>query len=284
MVTGTRPGRALAGRFVAGDTLDEAVPVAQELNQEGFLVSLDLLGEEVHDRESAIKATDEYVECLNRIAQDGLDSNISIKPTQLGLSIDEGLTFEAIDRLAERANEAGTTVTIDMEDSRYTEATVQLFEKAKATHGNLGIAIQSYLHRTPEDLSRLTPLGGHIRLCKGAYVEPADVALTSKSEVDAAYTDQLRLLMASPTTKPAVATHDLALVDLTRELAGGRSEPFEFQMLYGVRTDLQRELVDQGYSLRVYLPFGSQWYPYLTRRLAERPSNAWFFARSLVGR
>ena len=159
MVTGTRPGRALAGRFVAGDTLDEAVPVAQELNQEGFLVSLDLLGEEVHDRESAIKATDEYVECLNRIAQDGLDSNISIKPTQLGLSIDEGLTFEAIDRLAERANEAGTTVTIDMEDSRYTEATVQLFEKAKATHGNLGIAIQSYLHRTPEDLSRLTPAG-----------------------------------------------------------------------------------------------------------------------------
>jgi len=205
-----------------------------------------------------------------------------VKPTQLGLAIDEGLAFDAIDHLAVRANQGETSITIDMEDSRYTDATVRLFEKAQTTHGNVGIAIQSYLRRTPEDLARLIPLGGHIRLCKGAYVEAGEVALTSKSAVDEAYAEQLETLFGSEETTPAIATHDLALIDLTRELAGFRTNPFEFQMLYGVRTDLQRQLIGEGFPLRVYLPFGSQWYPYLTRRLAERPSNAWFFARALV--
>jgi len=230
-----------------------------------------------------LAATGEYLESLDRIEADGLDANISVKPTQLGLTIDEGLAFDAIDRLAERANEVDTSVTIDMEDSRFTDATVRLFERSQSSHGNVGMAIQSYMRRTPEDLARIVPLGGHIRLCKGAYVESAKLALTSKSEVDAAYAEQLTTLMRSEETKPAIATHDLKLVDLTRELAADRSEPFEFQMLYGVRTDLQRELVDEGFPLRVYLPFGSQWYPYLTRRLAERPSNALFFARAAVG-
>ena len=283
MVTKTLPGRALARRFVAGDTLDHAAQVAGELNDDGFAVSLDLLGEEVHDKESALAATEEYIDSLDRIEADGLDANVSVKPTQLGLTIDEGLAFDAIDRLAERANEVGTSVTIDMEDSRYTDATVRLFEKAQTTHGNVGIALQSYMRRTPEDLSRLIPLGGHIRLCKGAYVESGEVALTSRSAVDGAYAEQLATLLGSEETKPAVATHDLALIDLTRELASARSNPFEFQMLYGVRTELQHELIGEGFPMRVYLPFGSQWYPYLTRRLAERPSNAWFFARALVG-
>lgn len=282
-ITRTRPGKALAGRFVAGDTLDEGVTAARRLNQEGFLVSLDLLGEECHDRATAFAARDEYVDGLDRIAAESLDANISIKLTQLGLAIDESMAMELLDSLAERAGQVDTTVTIDMEDSRFTEATVGIYEKAQSSHGNLGLALQAYLHRTPSDLSRLLPLGGHIRLCKGAYVEDSVVALTSKSDVDAAFSGQLRRLMGYEGVRPAVATHDTDLVDLTRDLARHRSEPFEFQMLYGVRTALQRELVDAGFPVRVYLPFGSQWYPYLTRRLAERPSNAWFFVRSVFG-
>lgn len=282
LFTSTRPGRAVAERFVAGDSLDDAVAVARELNAGGFLVSLDLLGEEVHDMKSAVAAADEYVESLDRIASDRLDANISIKPTQLGLAIDESLASEAITRLGERAAEIGTTVTIDMEDSRYTEPTVRLFEKGQAETNNFGVAVQAYMRRTPSDLERLVPLGGHIRLCKGAYVESEEVAITSRAGVDAAFASQLQTLMEAKTTKPAIATHDVTLIDLARRLAKERQEPFEFQMLYGVRHDLQRELVAAGFPLRIYLPFGSHWYPYLTRRLGERPSNAWFFAKALL--
>jgi proline dehydrogenase len=283
VVTSTRPGRALARRFVAGDTLDDAVAAARELNSSGLLVSLDHLGEEVHDRASAIQATEEYLESLDRIADEDLDSNISVKPTQLGLAIDEGLAMESIDLLARRAKKVGTSVTIDMEDSRYTDSTVRLYENAQAEHGNLGIAIQAYLLRTPQDLARLIPLGGHIRLCKGAYVESEEVALTSNPEINAAFSEQMRTLMASEETKPAIATHDMSLLDLARGLAVERNHPFEFQMLYGVRKESQKQLVTEGYPVRVYLPFGSQWYPYLTRRLAERPSNAWFLVRAAFG-
>jgi proline dehydrogenase len=205
-----------------------------------------------------------------------------VKLTQLGLSIDKALTTESVAKLAGRAAEIGTTVTIDMEDSRFTSDTVGIFADAQSEFGNLGVALQSYLKRTPSDLESLIPLGGHIRLCKGAYVEPPQVALTVRSAVDAAYASQLELLMSSEEVRPAVATHDLALVDLTRELAPQRLGYFEFQMLYGVRPGLQQELVDEGHPVRVYLPFGSQWYPYLTRRMAERPANVWFFVRSLI--
>lgn len=283
MVTGTRPGRALAGRFVAGDTLDDVVTVARDLNAEGFSVSLDLLGEEVYDEASAVAATEEYLVSLHRIDQEGLDANISVKPTQLGLAIDEAHAVAAIERLAARAGDLGLTITLDMEDSRYTDSTVRLYETAQLAHGNLGIALQAYMHRTPADLDRLIPLGGHIRLCKGAYVEPDEIALTSRHEVDQAFAVQLRTLMSANETVPAIATHDLALVELTEELANGRSAPFEFQMLYGVRVELQKRLVASGHPLRIYLPFGSQWYPYLTRRLAERPANAWFFVRAALG-
>jgi proline dehydrogenase len=282
-ITGTRPGKALAGKFVAGDTLDDGVAAAHRLNADGFLVSLDLLGEECFDRATAISARDEYLEGLDRIGAESLRANISIKLTQLGLAFDESLAIELLDSLAERADVLGTTVTVDMEDSRYTEATVRIYEKAQSMHGNLGLAVQAYLHRTPADLRRLMPLGGHIRLCKGAYVEEPDVALTSKGEVDQAFARLLDDLMHFEGVRPAVATHDGDLIERTRVLARGRAAPFEFQMLYGVRSTLQRELVDAGYPVRVYLPFGSQWYPYLTRRLAERPSNAWFFVRSVFG-
>jgi proline dehydrogenase len=283
MITGTRPGRALAHKFVAGNTLADAVGVAGSLNAEGFQVSLDLLGEEVSDHDSALAATEEYIEGLEQISDAGLDANISVKPTQLGLAFDEAVALEAVDRLGSKAAEVGTTVTIDMEDSRYTEATIRLFEKGQASHGNLGIALQAYLHRTPSDLQRVIPLGGHIRLCKGAYVEPDDVAIDSRAGVDEAFAQQLVPLMSATSTMPAIATHDGSLIGRALELAASRTEPFEFQMLYGVRRELQRQLVTDGYPLRIYLPYGSQWYPYLTRRLAERPANAWFFARALLG-
>lgn len=282
LFTSTRPGRAVAERFVAGDTLDSAVTVAHTLNELGFTVSLDLLGEEVIDVDSAGAALAEYLSCLDRIESEGLDANISIKPTQLGLAIEESLAREAVIRLGRRAAEVGTTVTIDMEDSRYTEATVRLFELGQAETANFGVALQSYLKRTPEDLERLIPLGGHIRLCKGAYLEPAEVAIQSKSIVDAAFEQQMKRLMAADETIPAIATHDSRLLDVARDLATDRAAPYEFQMLYGVRADVQRELVAGGFPLRIYLPFGSQWYPYLTRRLAERPSNAWFLARAVL--
>lgn len=266
---------------MAGDTLVDAVRVARGLNSDGFTVSLDLLGEEVSDRQTALAATDGYLESLDRIGAEGLDANISIKATQLGLAFDPALAAECVDRLAARAAGLGTTVTIDMEDSRYTEGTIRLYEDSQREHGNMGIALQACLKRTPSDLERLIPLGGHIRLCKGAYVEPPEVALVSPKLVDRAYAAQLETLMSSPVT-PAIATHDGELIDLARELARSRTAPFEFQMLYGVRRDLQRELVRSGFPLRVYLPFGSEWYPYLTRRLAERPANLMFFARALL--
>lgn len=282
VITGTTPGKSLASRFVAGETLPEAVAIATDLNRSGFLVSLDLLGEEVHDEHSARNALTEYLACLDRIEEDGLDANISVKLTQLGLSIDRELTIELVAELAERAAEVGTTVTIDMEDSRFTSDTVDIFADAQERFGNLGIAIQAYMKRTPADLDRLIPLGGHIRLCKGAYVEPPEVALTVKRAVDAAFAAQLETLMAAESIRPAVATHDRKMVELARQLAPQRLGYFEFQMLYGVRPALQQALVEEGFPLRVYLPFGSQWYPYLTRRMAERPANLWFFVRSLV--
>ncbi|HLV90013.1 MAG: proline dehydrogenase family protein [Acidimicrobiales bacterium] len=282
-ITGTRPGKALARRFVAGDTLDEAVAVARTLNADGFQVSLDLLGEEVHDKETALAAVDRYLECLDRIATERLDANIAVKPTHLGLAVAEELAADSIARLAIRASEVGTTVTIDMEDSRYTGGTVDMYALAQEEHGNLGLALQACMKRTPADLERLIPLGGHIRLCKGAYLEPPEVALTTKRQISIAYADQLRSLMASSGVMPAIATHDDELIELAVELAASRTGPFEFQMLYGVRPDLQRRLVAEGFPLRVYLPFGSEWYPYLTRRLAERPANTWFFVRALLG-
>lgn len=282
LVTASRPGRALAGRFVAGETLDDAVDAAMSLNDKGFVVSFDLLGEAVGDVGEAGAATDEYLACLNRIAAEGLEANISVKPTQLGLAISPEMALDAVVRLGRWAGDQGNTVTIDMEDSRYTEGTVSLFEEGQAECGNLGIALQSYLRRTPADLDRVIPLGGHVRLCKGAYVETNDVAFATKPEVDEAYVSELERLMGAETTKPAVATHDESLLRRARALAAERDGEFEFQMLFGVRPDLQRQLVDDGFDVRVYLPFGSQWYPYLTRRLAERPANAWFFAKALV--
>ena len=277
-------GRRVAIRFVAGESLDDAVDVARALAGRGFAVSLDHLGEHVTDRDLAESARDAYLACIARIAREGLDANISIKLSQLGLGFDDALAAASLDVLAAAAVSHGQTITIDMEDSAHTEATVALYEGAQRRHGNLGIALQAYLHRTPLDLSRLAPLGGHIRLCKGAYDESDDVAYRGRSRVDEAYDSLLRNLMAWPGVKPAVATHDEARIDLAVDLVTGREAPYEFQMLYGVRSPLQDGLVADGHPVRVYVPYGDAWYPYLTRRIAERPANLWFFARALFGR
>lgn len=279
-----RAGRSVATRFVAGESLDDAVAAARTLNARGVMVSLDHLGEDVHDAASAVEAKEDYLGCLDRIGAEGLDANISIKLTQLGMAFDVDQTRQALEELAVKAAEVDTTVTVDMEESTWTETTIEIYESVQREYGNLGIALQSYLRRTDADLERLIPLGGHIRICKGAYAEPADIAFQTKGEVDESYERLLETLMHSSGVRPAIATHDDRLVERTYELAAERDEPFEFQMLYGIRETLQREVVGRGYPLRIYVPYGSQWYPYLTRRLAERPANLMFFARALVGK
>jgi proline dehydrogenase len=209
---------------------------------------------------------------------------VSIKLSQLGLGFDAALAARSLEALAAAAAAAETTVTVDMEESQVTSRTIDAYERVQRVHGNLGIALQAYLHRTPADLERVLPLGGHIRLCKGAYDEPPDVALTRKADVDEAFDRLAERLMADRRVKPAIATHDDGRIVPVLEWAVQRSEPFEFQMLFGVRRRRQEELVAAGRSLRVYVPYGDSWYPYLTRRIAERPANVWFFARALVGR
>jgi proline dehydrogenase len=277
-------GRRLSLRFVAGETIDEAVAAARTLNEMGAQVSLDHLGEHVTDVAAAVAARDDYLQCLDRIHESGIDANISVKLTQLGLGLDDDLAVESLDALAARAADAGTTVTVDMEESELVEKTVAAFEMVQDRHGNVGIAVQSYLYRTPADLDRIVVHGGHVRLCKGAYAEPAEVAHQDKDRVNAAFDTLTRRLMATPGITPAIATHDDERIDLAKGLAEDRSRPWEFQMLYGVRRNLQRSLLDEGHPVRVYVPYGSAWYPYLTRRMAERPANVAFFVRAAVGK
>ncbi|MEN8238398.1 MAG: proline dehydrogenase family protein [Actinomycetota bacterium] len=284
LIMDTVPGRHVAERFVAGETLESAVEVARSLNEEGLKVSMDHLGEHVTSVADAVDAKDAYLACARAIHEAGLDANISVKLTQLGLGLDDHMAADHIDEIAAAAGHIGTSVTIDMEESIYTETTIDIYEKAQVEHGNLGIAIQAYLLRSASDLDRLIPLGGHIRLCKGAYAEPEEVAYQGDSEVDRSFDRLSALLMTSPDTKPAIASHDDARLAPVLEAAESRTEPWEFQMLYGVRRDRQRALADGGHDVRIYVPYGEAWYPYLTRRMAERPANLAFFARALIGK
>ncbi|MGI9529101.1 MAG: proline dehydrogenase family protein [Acidimicrobiia bacterium] len=284
LITQTSAGKAVAQRFIAGNRLDEAVAVATALNEQGMPVSLDHLGEHVTVMDEAERATESYLECLEAISTAGLDANISVKLTQLGMGLDDEAAVANLSKLGAAAARVGTSVTVDMEESQHTGTTIDVYEQVQKTHGNLGIAVQSYLHRTAEDLDRIIPLGGHIRLCKGAYAEPSEIAFQSGHDVDASFDRLAALLMHSKGVKPAIASHDDARLAPVLEFADHRSEPWEFQMLYGVRRDRQRELVDAGHNVRVYVPYGSAWYPYFSRRLAERPANLTFFARALLGR
>ena len=277
-------GRRLATRFVAGEGLDDAIAVASALNRRGISVSMDHLGEHVYDAGTAAEALADYMACLDQIEAEHLDGNVSVKLTQLGLAVDPSIARDALEKLAKRAAGSGTTVTVDMEESMWTEATIELYEDVQQRFGNLGIALQAYLHRTVDDLVRVMALGGHVRLCKGAYVEPPEVAVQEKGQVVIQFRRLLAMLMAEPATYPAIATHDDELIRDTYARARVRDGSFEFQMLYGVRPALQQEIIERGHRLRVYVPYGSQWYPYLTRRMAERPANLALFLRAVVGK
>lgn len=284
MVTGGI-GRRVALRFVAGEDLEDALEVVKVLNGRGMSVSLDYLGENVTDAGTAQAATDVYRTAIERIEAAGLRANISVKLTQMGLDIDPEFALGNAAVVVARTAEADTSVTLDMEDHRYTDRTIDTcLRLAHRYPGRIGVAIQAYLYRTPEDLERLIAAGVHVRLCKGAYREPRAIAYPRKDDVDRAFADLLRRLIEAG-AYPMIATHDERLIRfaLKQIRSGGRDrDTFEFQMLYGVRRDLQERLVRDGYRMRVYLPFGTEWYPYFMRRIAERPANVTFFLRQLV--
>lgn len=290
IVTGTPIARRLAERFVAGETIGDAIRIARATNELGLSVSLDNLGEAVSSAGEAAEATETAIRTLEAIAESGIDANISLKPTQLGLEIDRELCRENVERVLTRARELGDGegeifVRLDMEASDYTERTVSLVETLwGAGHRNVGTVLQSYLHRTPEDIERMIALGSRVRLVKGAYMEPSSVAYPEKSEVDRMFVDEMQTLL-SRGNFPAIATHDEAMINAARRYTfeqGISKQAFEFQMLYGIRRDLQLRLHEEGYRIRVYIPFGTSWYPYLMRRMAERPANVLFVAGSVL--
>ncbi len=281
----TRYGMRLgASRFVAGETLDAAMAAVADLNSRGISATLDHLGESVTEAAEARAAADSYLDLLDAIQRSGVDANVSLKLTAMGLAIDPALAEANLRRILARAQAAGNFVRIDMEDSPYTQITIDLTEKFFAEFGNVGTVIQSYLYRSEADTADLTARGISLRLVKGAYKEPAAVAYPKKADVDAALRRliELRLLSGVYT---AVATHDEAMIAFTKEFAArhqvGRDR-FEFQMLYGIRSGLQQQLAREGYKVRCYVPYGGQWYPYFVRRLAERPANVLFILRSML--
>ena len=290
LVTGFPVARHIAERFVAGETLDDAVAVARTCNGQGLSVSLDYLGEAVSRQEEVEDAVAMARRIVTRIATEELDANISLKPTQLGMGISTELCRESVARVLDRAREVGNGageifVRLDMESAEYTERTIALVEGLWGRgYRNVGTVLQSCLYRTPNDLRRLLELGSRVRLVKGAYQEPPSVAYPEKSDVDQRYLEQMQLLLRDGTF-PAIATHDEAIINATRRYAfehGVSKDSFEFQMLYGIRRDLQQRLREEGYRVRVYVPFGEQWYPYLMRRMAERPANLFFVTGSVL--
>ena len=281
------PARAVARRFVAGEELADALAVTRRLNAGGRRVTLDYLGEAVGDATIARRAADVYAQALDAIAAERLQASVSVKPTQLGLEVDRDLCHDLIGGIAARAAECGTHVTIDMEGSEHTQATFDLVEKLRADgHDNVGCAVQAYLHRTPGDVRHLTERGVSLRICKGAYAEPPDIAWQDRDRIRDAFLECVDAVFASD-TYGRFATHDDRLITRIRNRARRDvvgEDRFEFQMLFGIREPLQDELVTAGYDVRIYVPFGDQWYPYLVRRLAERPANLLFFLRALAGR
>jgi proline dehydrogenase len=285
-VRNNRLARAFARRFVAGETATEALDAVRMLNARGLTASLDLLGESVTNEGEARATRDQYLEILAQIAARKLQANVSLKLTALGLDVSEELCVSTMHDLLDRARALGTFVRIDMESSAYTARTLELFESRfyPSYREHVGIVLQSYLYRTWADVERAIALRCRVRLCKGAYKEPDTVAFADKRDVDANYAKCTRALLEHG-NYPGIATHDARLIDETIAFAkskGIAADRFEFQMLYGVRRDLQERLVREGWRVRVYVPFGTQWYPYLMRRLAERPANVAFLTGNVV--
>lgn len=276
----------LSTRFVAGDTLEQALAVARKLNAEGITVTLDHLGESVSTLAEAAEAREVYLRTLDAIHSNGIQGNVSLKLTQFGLDLSYEQCLANVDQLVRRAAEIGSFVRVDMESSEYTDRTLELVYALHARHGAVGVVIQSYLHRSESDVDRLCAAKIRVRLCKGAYLEPDTVAFPRKADVDRNYLGLSRCLLHRG-AYPALATHDEAMIRQTcRHVTENKIalDSFEFQMLYGIRRDLQRRLVRDGYRMRVYVPFGKAWYPYYMRRLAERPANVFFILRNLFRR
>jgi proline dehydrogenase len=284
-VRNNRLAKRFAKRFVAGETLDEALAAVAALNARGIAASLDLLGESVTNEREARAAGAQYLGVLDHIHAKKLDANVSLKLTAMGLDISEELCISVMQDVLDRARELSTFVRLDMEGSAYTERTLNLFADRlyPAYKDHVGIVLQSYLYRTRSDVERAVQLGCRVRLCKGAYKEPASVAFPEKEEVDRNYVLCMRMLLDKG-NYPGIATHDPRIIDDAKRYVDehriDRSR-FEFQMLYGIRRDLQRQVLDQGFRLRLYVPYGTAWYPYFMRRLSERPANVLFVARGL---
>ena len=273
----------LATRFVAGETLEQALKVARDLNAEGITVTLDHLGESVNSLDEAAEARDVYRRTLDAIHSGSIDGNVSLKLTQFGLDLSESDCRANVEQLAARAAEIKNFVRVDMESSDYTDLTLGIVRDLFDRYGSIGVVIQAYLFRSKADIEELSKRGMRVRLCKGAYLEPATVAFPKKNDVDANYVELMKILLERG-NYPGIATHDENMIAATKAYAAERKigrDRFEFQMLYGIRRDLQRALIAEGYRLRLYVPFGKAWYPYYMRRLAERPANVFFMLRNL---
>jgi proline dehydrogenase len=278
--------KKLTTRFIAGDTIDETIPHIRQFNAENCTASFDHLNESVGSAAEAEQEVAEYLNILAKIDETQIRSNVSIKLTQFGLGLDPELAYRNARRIVEDAHRRGNFVRVDMEDSNATQATIDIFKRLRAEFGlnDVGIVLQSYLYRTYADAQELLKLPARIRICKGAYNEGPDVAFPEKKDVDANYIKVMQLLLSSGIYH-GIATHDPKMIDATIDFAkreGIGKEKFEFQMLYGIRRDLQRQLARDGYNVRIYVPYGKHWYPYFMRRLAERPANIWFVMKNLA--
>lgn len=278
--------KKLTTRFIAGETTDEAVAAIREINARGCSASFDHLNESVSSVEATTDEVREYLHLLDLIDQTGINSNVSIKLTQFGLEISPDLAYQNARSIVEDAVRRSNFVRIDMEGSSVTQATIDVFKRIRSEFGlnDVGIVLQSYLRRTMDDAHELLKIPARIRLCKGAYDEPASVAYPDKKDVDDNYVRVMQLLLRSGTYH-GIATHDPKMIDATIEFAqreGISKDAFEFQMLYGIRRDLQEQLARDGYGMRVYVPYGKHWYPYFMRRLAERPANIWFVLKNFL--
>jgi proline dehydrogenase len=290
LITAAPQTRAIVDSYVAGETAEDAVRVTRALRASGLLVTLDYLGEDTQDQAQAAAVTSEYVQLLGKLSAEGLTqggaAEVSVKPTAVGLFLGPAIAVDNISRICAAAAEAGTTVTLDAEEHAAIEPTLRIAAKLRAEFGDLGCVVQACLRRAEADCRALAAHGVRVRLCKGAYSEPDSVAFTARHEVDLSYARCLRVLM-NGSGYPMIATHDPRLIEITGSLAllGGRAaDSFEYQMLYGIRPAEQRRLANTGARMRVYVPYGGDWYAYLVRRLAERPGNLAFFLRSLPGR
>jgi proline dehydrogenase len=279
------PGfKQVTRRFIAGENIDDALNAIRELNAQGVTATFDHLGENTTVTEQARDDTREYLHALQRIAETGIQSNVSVKPTQLGLDIDEELCFENIREIVAAAKRFDNFVRVDMEDSTKTDATLRILRRLRDEFDNVGIVLQAYLYRTEKDLEGVLALGSRVRLCKGAYAEDEIAAFPNKAAVDANFVKLMQRLLTSGIYH-GIATHDEKMIAVTKEFAARANvsrEAFEFQMLYGVRRDLMLQLAKEGYRVRAYVPYGEHWYPYFMRRLAERPANVWFVLKNLL--